>query len=146
MQLPFKEAEDLGRLVLTDGTLVELQEWFTLSRSRLATALCTNTTSLKVWLSDPGYVTRIHATTAARVGEFAYQLGMRATDLLEEGVNVRDLYPLSLLAGQLGRSTSSPIFTEMCRTRRITCYDMGLLGTYIPKTEATRLKAKELTW
>lgn len=139
-ELGFTEAVRTGRLFIIDGTLDELREWFSLSYTRLATHLHTNSRTLKRWMADPDFAARMHDTTAARIGQFSRDLGWWAENLLHGGVKVTDLYPLSLLAGQLGRSISSPSFTEACQTGRITCYDLDVLGIYIPKAQIEALK------
>lgn len=141
MELGFVEAVDAGRAFVTDGTLDELRGWFSLSYTRMAAHLHTNSRTLKRWLSEPDFAARMHDTTAARIGEFSYKLGMKIRDLLHnEKVRITDLYPLSLLAGQLGRSITSPSFTEACQSGRISCYDLGELGIYIPKSQIEALK------
>jgi hypothetical protein len=139
--LSFAEAETIGRHALANAELEFLRNMFGLSYSRMAGHLHTNTLTLKRWVSDPEFASRIQATTAARIGQFCSDLVVLATDFGAKGIHVANLYPLSLLAGQLGRSVSSPAFTEMCQTGRITCYDMGILGTYIPQEQVDELKA-----
>jgi hypothetical protein len=140
--LPFTEAHQIGLQVLSSGGLEELRVWFTLSHTKMANHLCTNTTTLRSWMSDPAAVTRMQDTTVARVGQFAYQLSAKARELYDNNVRITDLYPLSLLAGELGRSVSSPRFREWCQQERLTCYDTGILGIYVPKDQADQLKSK----
>lgn len=141
MQMSFAEAEAFGRQILLKGELTYLRETFTLSFSRLAGHLHTNTKTLKRWLGDPvRTATSVHSTTAARVGEFYQALDDLDKRYACDNVMVDQLYPLSLLAGEMGRSVSSPAFTRMCQTGEITCYDMGILGIYIPRTQVELLK------
>jgi hypothetical protein len=139
--LPFAEAEKVGRHALSNNELEFLRQLFALSYSRMAGHLHTNTQTLKRWIDDPEFAGRIQATTAARIGQFCADLVALATKFGTQGIHVANLYPLSLLAGQLGRSLSSPAFTEMCQSGRITCHDMGILGTYIPVEQVEELKA-----
>lgn len=144
MELAFTEAVSIGRQSLDNDDLEALRQWFSLSYTRLATHLHTNSRTLKRWLSEPDFAANIHDTTAARIGQLCTELTMAAHDLLhEQGVMIIDLYPLSLLAGEMGRSITSPSFTEACRTGTITCYDMGNLGIYIPKSQVEVLKDKK---
>jgi fructose-1,6-bisphosphatase/inositol monophosphatase family enzyme len=144
MELNFSEAVGIGRNALVNEDLETIREWFSLSYTRLANHLHTNSRTLKRWLSEPDFAAKIHDTTAARIGEFCSVMEGKAKDLLHDHqVKIYDLYPLSLLAGELGCSTTSPRFTEMCRTQQISCYDMGILGVYIPKTQAEALKGKK---
>lgn len=139
-QLQFLEAEKFGRETLANGGLEELRQWFSLSHTRLANHLSTNTTALRAWLSDAEVASRIQSTTAARIGQFSYSLAGTAERLLKGGVRVTDLYPLWKLAGELGRSPSSPVFRQMCQAQKLTCIDTGILGVYVPSTEAQQLK------
>lgn len=144
MELGFAEAVSTGRQAISDGILEEVRDWLSLSYTKLATLLHTNSRTLKRWMAEPDFAARMHDTTAARIGQFAVDMLKSIRDLdRDEGVMVTDLYPLSLLAGQLGRSVTSPSFTEACRTGRITCYDMGILGTYIPKSQVDELRTKK---
>jgi hypothetical protein len=139
--LPFAGAERVGRHALANNELEFLRKLFALSYSRMAGHLHTNTQTLKRWIEDPEFASRIQATTAARIGQFCADLAQLATKFGAQGIHVGNLYPLSLLAGELGRSLSSPAFTEMCQSGRITCYDMGILGPYIPLEQVEELKA-----
>lgn len=141
MELSFKDAASGGREFLDDGYLEDLRKHFTLSYTRMATFLHTNSKTLKRWMSEPEFAANIHDTTAARIGQFAYDLIMKIKELREQEIEICDLYPLSLLAGQMGRSITSPSFQRMCQSGEITCYDMGDLGVYIPKFQADKLKA-----
>lgn len=144
MELAFTEAVSIGRQSLDNDDLETLRKWFSLSYTRLATHLHTNSRTLKRWLSEPDFATNIHDTTAARIGQFCNDLTIRAGNLLYmRSVKISDLYPLSLLAGEMGRSITSPSFVEACRTGTITCYDMGNLGIYIPKSQVEALKGKK---
>lgn len=145
IELPFAEAERFGRdEMLWQGGLETIRGWFSLSHTRLAGELNTNTKALKSWLNDPEVAKRIQATTAARIGQFGYTLSGKARELLDQGINVTTLYPLWRLAGELGRSTTSPKFVELCRANHITCVDTGILGIYIPVEQALALKNGEL--
>jgi hypothetical protein len=143
MELSFTETEQIGRSSLANGDLEQVRVWFSLSYTRLAGHLQTNSRTLKRWLAEPDFALNIHSTTAARIGEFVSEMAVRSRLLLDEGVRIIDLYPLALLAGQMGKSVSSPTFTEMCRTKEITCYDMGVLGVYIPMVQVEVLKGKK---
>jgi len=140
MELSFKDAAAGGREFLSDGYLEELRKHFSLSYTRMATYLHTNSRTLKRWMAEPGFAANIHDTTAARIGQFAYDLIMKIKEFREQGVEVNDLYPLSLLAGQLGRSVTSPSFQRMCQSGEITCYDMDFLGVYIPVSQVDQLR------
>jgi hypothetical protein len=144
MELGFAEAVSTGRQSIADGDLERVREWLSLSYTKLATLLHTNSRTLKRWMAEPEFAARMHDTTAARIGQFTVDMMTIIRDLARERhVMVIDLYPLSLLAGQLGRSVMSPSFTEACQTGRITCYDMGILGTYIPKSQVDELRTKK---
>jgi len=143
MTTSFVKLEQIGRHALADDELEYLRKLFTLSHSRLAGHLHTNTRTLKMWLTDPQVATRVHSTTAARIGEFCVELVSMAAKYGSQGIHIANLYPLSLLAGQLGRSVESPAFTQLCRTNAITCYDMGILGTYIPSDQVEALRGKK---
>lgn len=143
MEIPFAKAEAVGRSCLENGELEELRGWCTLSYSRLAQHLLTNSKTLKRWLAEPEFARNIHATTAARIGEFMISTSVLVQLMLNEGVRVIDLYPLNLLAGQMGRSVNSPHFQELCRAKEITCYDMGPLGVYVPRVQAEELKGRK---
>jgi hypothetical protein len=144
MELGFAEAVSTGRQAISDGGLEDVRTWLSLSYTRLATLLHTNSRTLKRWMSEPDFAARMHDTTAARIGQFTVDMLEKVRDLArDKDVMATDLYPLSLLAGQLGRSVTSPSFAEACRTGRITCFDMGILGTYIPKSQVDELRMKK---
>lgn len=142
--LPFAEAEQFGREMLANGGMEELRGWFRLSHTKLAGHLQTNTTTVRAWLEIPSVSEKMQSTTAERVGQFAHQLTLKARELYDSGVRVTDLYPLWLLAGELGCSVASPKFVRLCQTDQLTCYDTGVLGVYIPTVQAEQLKSKVL--
>lgn len=111
-----------------------------MSDTRLAMHLRTNTASLRRWFTNPDTVERMHDTTAARIGQWSYEAASAARVLLDQGVRMIDLYPLNLLAGQMGRSVSSLLYIKMCREGEITCYDLGPMGVYIPRDQVDKLK------
>jgi len=140
MNLTFVDAEQLGHQVIRSGDLENLRRWLSLSYTRLASHLGTNSVSLKKWLADPDSTRRMHSTTVARIGQWSYDAGLMVRNLLDSGVRIQDLTPLSIIAGQMGRSVESLLFTEMCRTGQITCFDLGKLGVYIPHDQIDSLK------
>jgi hypothetical protein len=142
--LSFVDAEEFGRNILASGGLEELRQWYSLSYTRLANHLSTNTTALRSWLDQPSTVQRIQATTAARIGQFAYALTIKARELYDQdpSIKVTDLYPLWKLAGELGRSSVSPKFMQLCRSQQLTCIDTVVLGVYVPTIQAEQLKSK----
>lgn len=144
MDLPFTDAVSLGRGALVNDELESLRKWFSMSHTSLAGHLHTNSRTLKRWLSDPAFAANIHDTTAARIGQLCFELELMARNLLDNlNIRISDLYPLSLLAGELGRSVTSASFAELCRTNAITCHTIGFLGVYIPKHQVEALKGKK---
>lgn len=142
MDLDILAAEALGRTIIRDGSLPTYRGKFTLSKTRLASILATSTQIISKWENNPSMADTMHSMSAAKIGQFAHQLDTEESRLAMEDVQPQDLIPLANLAARMGLSPRSERVTQKCQTGELTCYNLPLLGTYVPRQQASVLKGE----
>jgi DNA-binding transcriptional regulator YiaG len=142
IELDILAAEALGRQTVAHGSVQKYRQSFTLSRNRLAYILGTGSFVVGQWEDDPKRANTMHSMSAAKLGQLISQLDEQLKKLGDQGVDPEDLMPLGDLANMLGRSSSSPFIAQMCHTGKLTCFNLGVLGTYVPKAQVDALRGK----
>jgi hypothetical protein len=139
IELDITAAEAIGRKIVKDGELPTYRKTFMLSITRTAQILGTSTKVVRQWEQNPRMTTRMHSMSAARLGQLTNQLDGLTLDLHQENLEPHDLVPLWYLASGLGISPNSPRLAQKCQAEEITCFDLGILGTYILRAQADAL-------
>lgn len=142
IELDILAAEALGRETVAYGLISPFRTAFSLSRNRMAFLLATSSYVVGQWENDPDKANTMHSMSAAKLGQLAHQLKSTLVRLEQDDIDPSSLTPLADLANMLGRSASSPYMAELCQTGKLTCYDLGILGTYVPRVQADALRGK----
>lgn len=118
---------EVGREVLRDGLLEDLQYKLGLGDNTLARMLGISYDTLVNWKNGANPWRR----KLVDLGEF-WQKAMLALDHFEveyPGKTTRDLVPINQVAAM--ESTPQEILMEQCRTGQRSCVDLGVLGSYM---------------
>lgn len=126
----------LGRSIVAQGLLRPMREGLGLTRTAMANLIGTNPVTYATWEERHDCVD-IWDTTAIRVARF-YRLTMRQMDmLLDDGIEVGDLIPLTGLASRLG--VSQAFLLKRYREHAFEAEDLGILGLWVYKVEVPRI-------
>ncbi len=128
--LPLADIADdvaFGRTVVFEGGLQTLRELLGLTRKSMADILYVALDTYTKWEIDP--TTEVWPQNAGRIGRF-YRSAMGQVEwLLEEGINPRDIMPISEYAMLHGISQDRIV--RAYRDGDIWCLDLGILGLWV---------------
>jgi hypothetical protein len=116
-----------GRVVVEEGGLQVLRELLGMSRHLMSELLYVSLDTYTRWEIDPN--TQLWPQNAGRIARF-YRSAMNQVEwLLEEGINPKDIMPISEYARNAGLSQEHIV--RAYRNGEIWCLDLGMLGLWM---------------
>lgn len=126
----------LGRAVVRDGRLGQLQARIQFSHSMMAELLYVAPGTYKQWITNPG--TQLWHATAEKVGRF-YSAALNVIAVVRrDGIDIDTMMPLHHAAMNLG--TPLEVMLTWFNEYRIDGADLGLLGVWVYTSEVARIK------
>lgn len=126
----------LGRAVVADGRLHQLQVRLQFSNQAMSQLLYVAPGTYKQWLVNPK--TNLRPPVAVKVGRLYAKVVDFLSVLREEGIVIDDLVPYHRVAMMLGWPTE--VLLSRFRADQIDGLDLELLGMWMPRAELTRLQ------
>ena len=118
---------EFGRVVIQEGGLKTLRELFGLTRNTMANILYVDIETYTKWEIDPE--TQLRPWNASRVARFYRNAMTQVEWLIEEGINPREILPISEYAMMAGVPQS--VIVRQYRDGEIWCLDLGILGLWM---------------
>lgn len=126
----------LGISSTLNGDLRRLREKVQLSRNAQAHLMEVTPDALKRWEeAEQG----MNQQSALRVGEWYWGAERAIQDAEAHGIDLADLVPLSTACQYLAMSADEVL--RKCQAGALHCEDLGVLGTYLHRTDIPRLDA-----
>ena len=130
--------EDLGRAIVLDGRLKQLQTRLQFSANSMAEMLHVSPTTYRGWTSTTP--SKPWPELARRIGEF-YRDALDMLGLLRaEGTNIDDYMPLTRVAMEVG--WPHEVLMRHVRAGTLIADDFEVLGLWVPRTEVNRLRGE----
>lgn len=126
-----------GRTLVSTGGLTQLRERLGLTRSAMAELLHMSPVTY-IRCEDPGTAFKMWASTAERLGRFAYLARITMERLESEGIYLSELTPLHIVA----RDYAFPqeLLLSWFREGCLLAEDLGILGVWIRKADLWQLQ------
>lgn len=122
-----------GRQLVADGELQQVRLSLGLSRSAMAVLLHMAQLTYNRCERRPESADRMWESTAQRLGRFVYLAELTLTELEHEGVDLKDLTPLHVLATTHG--LPQEVMLKWYREGVIHAEDLGILGLWVHKDD-----------
>lgn len=127
------EHVDYGRDLVWTGDLAKLRARLGFTRSAMADLLHMSPLTYNRCEDDPPSADRMWASTAERLGRFAYLASITLSELDHEGVVLADLTPLHMVA--MTQGMPQEVMLRWYRNGIIRGVDLGVLGLWIHKDD-----------
>lgn len=127
------EHTNYGRDLVWTENLAFLRGRLGFTRSAMADLLHMSPLTYNKCEDDPESGRRIWASTAERLGRFAYLAELTLAELEEEGVELADLSPLHMVA--MTQGIPQEVMLRWYRNGIIRGVDLGVLGLWIHKDD-----------
>lgn len=137
MRSPSEHAESGRQLVATGGLLL-LRQRLGLSRSAMSVLLHMAQLTYTRCERRPESADRMWQSTAERLGRFAYLTDRTLSELAEEGVTLKDLTPMHVVATTYG--LPQEVLLTWYRRGVIHAEDLGILGLWIHRDDLHYLR------
>lgn len=126
----------LGRAVVADGRLRQLQTRLDFSTNAMSELLYVPPGTYRTWIRRPA--TRLWPTTAVKIGRFYSATVEFLAQIRAEGIDLDSLVPLHKVAMVLGRPME--MLLDQFRAGIIDGFDLDGLGVWIGRVELDRLR------
>lgn len=127
---------ELGRDVIRDGRLKQLQTRLQFSANAMAEMLHISPTTYRAWIVNPD--TRIWGQPALKVGEFYRDAVDMLAVLREEGYVIDSYIPLHKVPMEIG--WPHEVLMRAVRSGKVIADDFEVLGLWVPRSELDRLR------
>lgn len=132
MRTPLEHV-DHGRDLVWTGDLAQLRARLGFTRSAMADLLHMSPLTYNRCEDDPNSADRMWASTAERLGRFAYLAERTLSELEGEGVTLAELTPLHMVA--MNHGLPQEVMLRWYRNGIIRGVDLGVLGMWIHKDD-----------